>query len=69
VRRLNFPPEFSARILDIRHNFHETLEFYVFADILGGRQHFMILLDFVAANICVFYLCICVCAIFLAQLF
>jgi hypothetical protein len=29
--------------------------FYVFANILGGRQHFMILLDFVAANICVYF--------------
>ncbi len=25
--------------------------FYVFANILGGRQYFLILLDFVAANI------------------
>ncbi len=29
--------------------------FYVFADILGRRQYFMILLDFVAANICVYF--------------
>jgi hypothetical protein len=28
--------------------------FYVFADILGKRQYFTILLDFVAANICVY---------------
>jgi hypothetical protein len=38
--------------------------FYVSANILGGRQYFMILLDFVAANICVYFqylLCICVC--------
>ena len=28
--------------------------FYVFANILGRRQYFMILLDFVAANICIF---------------
>jgi hypothetical protein len=27
----------------------------VFANILGGRQYFMILLDFVAANICVYF--------------
>jgi hypothetical protein len=27
--------------------------FCIFADILGRRQYFMILLDFVAANICV----------------
>jgi hypothetical protein len=29
--------------------------FYVFVDILGKRQYFMILLDFVAANICVYF--------------
>jgi hypothetical protein len=29
--------------------------FYVFAHILGGRQKFMNLLDFVAANICVYF--------------
>jgi hypothetical protein len=29
--------------------------FYVFADILGKRQYFMILLNFVAANICVYF--------------
>jgi hypothetical protein len=29
--------------------------FYVFADILDKRQYFMILLDFVAANICVYF--------------
>ncbi len=28
---------------------------YVFADILGRHQYFMILLDFVAANICVYF--------------
>jgi hypothetical protein len=72
-------PKFSARILDIRCNFHETLEFnafadilsgrqyfifadvlsgrqyFIFADILGGRQYFMIMLDFVAANICMYF--------------
>ena len=32
-----------------------TSIFYVFANILGGHQHFMILLDFVAANICVYF--------------
>jgi hypothetical protein len=26
----NFPPEFSPRILGIRHNFHETQKFHVF---------------------------------------
>ena len=39
--------------------------FYVFADILGKRQYFMILLDFVAANICVYFRYLfmhCVCA-------
>ncbi len=44
----------NAGILDIRHNFHEAPEYYVFADILGGHQYFMILLDFVTANICVY---------------
>jgi hypothetical protein len=29
--------------------------YYVFADILGRRQYFMILPDFVAANICVYF--------------
>jgi hypothetical protein len=29
--------------------------FYVFTNILGGRQCFLILLDFVAANICVYF--------------
>jgi hypothetical protein len=29
--------------------------FYVFANILGGRQYSRILLDFVAANICVYF--------------
>ncbi len=29
--------------------------FYVFANILGRRQCFMNLLDFVAANICVYF--------------
>ncbi len=29
--------------------------FYVSTDILGKRQYFMILLDFVAANICVYF--------------
>ncbi len=50
-------PEFlpDARILYIRSNFLETMEFYAFADILGGRQYFMILLDFAAANICVYF--------------
>jgi hypothetical protein len=28
---------------------------YVSAIILGGRQYFMILLDFAAANICVYF--------------
>jgi hypothetical protein len=29
--------------------------FYVFANILGRRQYFVILLDFVAANICAYF--------------
>ena len=48
-----------------RLNFGQATIFYVFADILGKRQYFMILLDFVAANICVYfqYLFMCfVCA-------
>jgi hypothetical protein len=39
--------------------------FQVFANILGRRQYFMILLDFVAANICVYFQYLfmhCVCA-------
>jgi hypothetical protein len=36
-----------------RQYFHETPIFYIFADILEGRQYFMNLLDFVAANSCV----------------
>ncbi len=51
------PAEFSwsANILGFRLNFHEAPIFYVFANILGKRQYFMILLDFVAANICVYF--------------
>jgi hypothetical protein len=48
--------------LRFRLNFHEAPIFwasaniYVFADIFGKRQYFfMILLDFVAANICVYF--------------
>ena len=42
---------------DFRHTPTFSLEanIYVFANILGGRQYFMILLDFVAANICVYF--------------
>jgi hypothetical protein len=35
--------------------FRQAPIFYVFANILGKRQYFMILLDFVAANICVYF--------------
>jgi hypothetical protein len=35
--------------------FEQAPIFYVFANILGRRQYFMILLDFVAANICVYF--------------
>jgi hypothetical protein len=51
------PPEFSwsANILRFCLNFHEAPTFYVFANILGQCQYFMILLDFVAANICVYF--------------
>ncbi len=38
-----------------RLNFHEVPIFCVFANILGRRQYFMILLDFVAANICEYF--------------
>jgi hypothetical protein len=38
-----------------RLNFEQAPIFYVFADILGKHQYFMILLDFVAANICVYF--------------
>ncbi len=38
-----------------RLNFHEAPIFYVFANILGKRQYFMILLDFVASNMCVYF--------------
>ncbi len=63
IFRKNFPPKFSVGIfrlnfpqeLGIRHDFHETQEFYAFADILSGRLYFMTLLDFVAANICVYF--------------
>jgi hypothetical protein len=41
--------------LDIRLYFHEAPIFYVFANILGKRQYVMILFDFVAANICVYF--------------
>jgi hypothetical protein len=41
--------------LEVRLYFHEAPIFYVFADILGIRQYFLILLDFVAANICVYF--------------
>jgi hypothetical protein len=56
-----------------RQDFRQAPIFYVFADILGKRQHFMILLDF----LCCKYLCIfsvfiyafLYAPIFLAQLF
>ncbi len=35
--------------------FGQASIFYVFADILGKPQYFMILHDFVAANICVYF--------------
>jgi hypothetical protein len=41
--------------LGFRLYFHEAPIFYVFADILGRRQYFLILLDFVAADICVYF--------------
>jgi hypothetical protein len=38
-----------------RLNFEQAPIFCVVAHILGKRQYFMILLDFVAANICVYF--------------
>jgi hypothetical protein len=59
--------------LDIRQYFHEAPIFRVFANILGKLQHFLILLDFVAASIlCIFsvFIYAFLCApIFLAQSF
>jgi hypothetical protein len=74
------PPIFrkSAYILRKRLHFEKAPIFCVYANILGKRQYFdnfclMILLEFVAANICVyfqylFYAFLCA-PIFLAQLF
>ncbi len=46
---------------DFRHTliFSSNANIYVFANILGGRQYFMILLDLVAANICVYFQYLC----------
>jgi hypothetical protein len=56
------PPQFSqsAYILRKRLYFEQAPIFYVCADILGKRQYFdnfclIILLDFVAENICVYF--------------
>ncbi len=38
-----------------RQYFGQAPIFYVFADILGKCQYFLILLDFAAANICVYF--------------
>jgi len=35
--------------------FEQAPIFYIFANILGKRQYFLILLDFAAANICVYF--------------
>jgi hypothetical protein len=50
-------PIFSwgTNILEIRPYFHVTPIFRVFANILGRRQYFLIWLDFVAANIFVYF--------------
>ncbi len=61
----------DAGILDIRRNFHETLEFYAFADILSGRQYFIFCL-ILLLQIFVYILSIYAseyAPIFLAQLF
>ncbi len=41
--------------LGIRQYFQKAPIFCVFANILGRRQYFVYLLDFVAANICVYF--------------
>ncbi len=41
--------------MGFRLYFHEAPIFYVFADILGKHQYFFLLLDFAAANICVYF--------------
>ncbi len=41
--------------MGFRLYFHEAPIFRVFANILGRRPYFLILLDFVAANICVYF--------------
>jgi hypothetical protein len=46
---------FDAKILGMRQNFHGTPIFYVFANVLVRRRYSMILLDFIAANICVYF--------------
>ncbi len=68
------PPIFwtSAYVLEIRLHFEQTPIFYACANVLGKRQYFndfamCFLLDFVAANKCVYfqyllYLCIFMCA-------
>jgi hypothetical protein len=38
-----------------RQDLRQAPILYVFANFLGRRQYFMILLDFVAANICVYF--------------
>jgi hypothetical protein len=53
----------------MRQYFHMTPRFYVFANTLGRPQYFMILLDFVAANIFSIYYAFEYAQIFLAQLF
>ncbi len=50
--RLNFH---EANILWFLLNFHEAPIFCVFANILGRHQFFLILLDFIAANICAYF--------------
>jgi hypothetical protein len=59
-------------MLGIRHNFHMTPIFYVFANILGGRQYFMVLLNLLLQIFVyifgIYYAFVCA-PIFLAQLF
>jgi hypothetical protein len=78
IFRLCLPPTFAAYILGIRLHFEQGPIFLACVNILGKCQYFddfcnKFLLDFVAANICVYFQYLFMhflCApIFLAQLF
>jgi hypothetical protein len=58
--RLHLPHIFAAYILEIRLHFEQAPIFYACVNILGKCQYFndfciKFLLDFVAANICVYF--------------